>query len=162
MVIAAQYFDKNFVFDARAQLEIQVKHQEDESVTRFPMLLKNNYFEVDLSSLKAGDYSYTVSVVDEAVSRSGSFTILEYNVEQQFLNANVTKLNRLATYTGGKTFFLETTSSLIDELLADETLKPIQKPIQKVVPLVDWKYLLGLIALFLAAEWFIRKYNGLI
>jgi hypothetical protein len=31
-----------------------------------------------------------------------------------------------------------------------------------VVPLIDWKYLLAIIALALAAEWFIRKYNGLI
>ncbi|MEM7087721.1 MAG: VWA domain-containing protein [Bacteroidota bacterium] len=160
--ISAQYFDKNFVFDNRAQLTISVKNEETQELTVFPMLLKNNFFEVDLNSLPAANYSFTVSVKDEGIARSGNFTILEFNVEQQFLNANVTKLERIATNTGGTSFFIDNTQALIDTLLENEQYKPIQKNDQKVVPLIDWKYLLGLIVLALSAEWFIRKYNGLI
>ncbi|MFT5679087.1 MAG: hypothetical protein ACI9FY_001636, partial [Patiriisocius sp.] len=47
-------------------------------------------------------------------------------------------------------------------LVSDARFATIQKSEQKTVPLIDWKYLLGLIALTLALEWFIRKYNGLI
>src|SRR5690606_11595892 len=82
--ISAQYFDKNYVFDSRASLNITVKNSAAKEQTTFPMLLRNNYFEVDLNSLPAGEYSYTVSVSDEAVSASGNFTILDFNVEQQF------------------------------------------------------------------------------
>lgn len=162
LLISAQYFDKNFVFDNRAQLTITVIHKETEERTQFPMLLKNNYYEVDLNSLPAGDYSYTVSVKDEGVARSGSFTLLDFNVEQQFLNANVTKLTRLATHTGGNVFFLNQNEGVINELLANDTFKSIQKAEQKVVPLIDWKYLLAIMVLTLSLEWFIRKYNGLI
>ncbi|MBL4663501.1 MAG: VWA domain-containing protein [Flavobacteriaceae bacterium] len=160
--ISAQYFDKNFVFDNRAQLTISVKNEETEELTVFPMLLKNNYYEVDLSTLPASNYSFSVSVKDEGIARSGNFTILEFNVEQQFLNANVTKLQRVATNTGGTAYFIDKTEVLIDALLKNEKYKPIQKSDQKVVPLIDWKYLLGLIVIALSAEWFIRKYNGLI
>ncbi|KAA3624896.1 MAG: VWA domain-containing protein, partial [Flavobacterium sp.] len=128
----------------------------------FPMLLKNNFYEVDLNSLNAGDYRYTVSVRDEAVARSGNFSILEFNVEQQFLNADVTKLQRLATNTGGTAFFTTENEQLADTLLSDNRFQAVQKSDQKIVPLIDWKYLLGLIALLLSLEWFIRKYNGLI
>lgn len=162
MLVSAQYFDKNFVFDNRAQLEIQLQHQDTETQTVFPLLLKNNYYEVDLSSLEAGNYNFTVSVKDETVSRSGSFTILDFNVEQQFLSANLKKLKRLAARSGGSYSLLSNPNSLISNLITNEAFKPIQKPIEKVVPLIDWKYLLILIALFLSAEWFIRKYNGLI
>jgi hypothetical protein len=126
------------------------------------MLLRNNYYEVDLNSLPAGEYNFTVSVSNEAVSSSGSFTILDFNVEQQFLNADVAKLHRIAQNTNGKAYFPTQSELLINALLSNTNYQNIERSEQKVVPLLDWKYLLFLIVLALAAEWFIRKYNGLI
>ncbi len=160
--ISAQYFDKNYVFDGRASLNITVKNAETEKQTTFPMLLRNNYFEVDLNSLTAGEYTYTVSVANEAVSSSGNFTILDFNVEQQFLNADVSKLKRVAQNTKGETYFVTQSDALINALIVNTNYQNIERSEQKVVPLIDWKYLLALIVLALAAEWFIRKYNGLI
>ncbi|MEZ4857783.1 MAG: VWA domain-containing protein [Flavobacteriaceae bacterium] len=162
ILISAQYFDKSFVFDSRAQLEIRVTNTATKKEDVFPLLLKNNYFEVDLNTLPQGDYSFTVSVKNEAVSRSGNFTIIDFNVEQQFLNANVTKLRNLATNTGGKSFFTNEYQNLVETLLTNDAYKAIEKSQQKVIPLIDWKYLLALIVLALASEWISRKYNGLI
>ncbi|QAA80614.1 VWA domain-containing protein [Aequorivita sp. H23M31] len=160
--ISAQYFDKNYVFDNRASLNITVVNSETEKQTVFPMLLRNNFYEVDLNSLPAGEYSFTISVANEEVSKSGNFTILDFNVEQQFLNADIAKLRRVAENTGGKEYLITDTNLLIDQLLADKNFQNIQKAERKTVPLIDWKYLLVLIVLTLAGEWFIRKYNGLI
>jgi len=160
--ISAQYFDKNYVFDSRIGLSIKVTDNNTNISADFPMLLKNNFFEVDLNTLSAGEYQFTVSANDEAVSRSGSFTILDFNVEQQFLNADVTKLNRVATNTNGKAYFISESELLISDLLNDNRFQQIQKSEQKITPLIDWKYLLGLIVLTLSIEWFLRKYNGLI
>ena len=44
---------------------------------------------------------------------------------------------------------------------ADPNYVPTQKSKQIVVPLIDFKFLLGLIIAALSLEWFIRKYNGL-
>ncbi len=160
--VLAQYFDKNYNFDNRAALNITVKNKETDKQTVFPMLLRNNYYEVDLNSLTAGEYNYTVSVSKEAVSSSGNFTILDFNVEQQFLNADVSKLRRIAQNSNGKAYFAAQSDSLIQSLVENTNYQNIERSEQKVVPLVDWKYLLALIILALAAEWFIRKYNGLI
>ncbi len=160
--ISAQYFDKNYVFDNRSSLNIKVTNTETEKQTIFPMLLRNNFYEVDLNSLPAGEYKFTVSVFDEAISSSGSFTILDFNVEQQFLNADVSKLNRVAQKTNGTAYFTTQSDVLIDALIENTNYQNIERSEQKVVPLVDWKYLLALIFLALAAEWFLRKYNGLI
>ncbi|SRX73832.1 vWA domain-containing protein [Aequorivita antarctica] len=160
--ISAQYFDKNYVFDNRASLNITIKNSETEKQTVFPMLLRNNYYEVDLNSLAAGEYNYTVSAANEAVSSSGNFTILDFNVEQQFLNADISKLRRVAQNTNGKAYFATQSDSLINALIENTNYQNIERSEQKVVPLIDWKYLLALIVLALAAEWFIRKYNGLI
>ncbi len=160
--ISAQYFDKNYVFDSRISLQIKVTNKETNDVLEYPMLLKNNFFEVDLNNLSAGEYKFSVSAKDEAVSRSGSFTILDFNVEQQFLNADVTKLTRVATNTNGKAYFISEKEALISDLLSDDRFQQIQKSEKKITPLIDWKYLLGLIVLTLSLEWFLRKYNGLI
>ncbi|MEZ4802610.1 MAG: VWA domain-containing protein [Gelidibacter sp.] len=160
--VTAQYFNKNYEFDANASINITLKNKETLDSRTFPFILKNANYEVDLSGLAAGDYSFTVQVANENVSSSGEFKILDYNVEQQFLNANVTKLQKLATNSRGVSYFIDDTSGLIENLLNDERFVTVQKSSKNVVPLIDWKFLLAIIALSLSAEWFIRKYNGLI
>ena len=128
----------------------------------FPFILKNNGYQVNLSSLPASEYSFTVKVNGEPISRSWSFKILEYNVEQQFLNSNVTKLQQVATNTEASSYLIENHTNLFNELINDERFATVQKSSKNVVPLIDWYYLLILIILSLAIEWFLRKYNGLI
>ena len=160
--IKAEYFTKNYEFDNRGSLQINLKNKDTEETQTIPMLLKNNLYEVDLSNLKAGNYDFTVAVSGENISRSGSFTVLEYNVEQQFLNADVTKLKQVATNTSGKSYFIGQNEKLIQDLIQDQRYQPIQKSKENVVSLIDWKYLLVIIILLLGIEWFARKYNGLI
>ena len=86
-------------------LTITVKDSISDKTQTFPFILKNNIYQVDLSSLPPSDYSFAVSATNENISQSGKFKILEYNVEQQFLNANVTKLQQLATNSKGNSLF---------------------------------------------------------
>ncbi|WP_431134230.1 VWA domain-containing protein [Psychroserpens mesophilus] len=160
--ITAQYFNKNYEFDANENINITLKNKLTNDTKTYPFVLKNTNYQVDLSGLQAGDYSFTVKTSNGTISKSGELKILDYNVEQQFLNANVTKLENLAANSNGKAYFIGNTSSIIDDLLTDSRFATIQKSSKKIVPLIDWKYLLALIALSLAVEWFIRKYNGLI
>mgnify|MGYP000241390644 FL=1 len=113
--------------------------------------------------MKAGEYVFKVSVNDEIIlAKNGAFTILDFNVEQQFLNPDVTKLSRLATNTKGKDFFISDSFLLIDTLIKDDRFKQVEISKEKIEPLIEWRYLLGLIILSLSIEWFLRKYNGLI
>ncbi|WP_353777595.1 VWA domain-containing protein [Winogradskyella sp. 3972H.M.0a.05] len=162
VIISAQYFNKNYEFDSGKNLNITLKNKADNATSTIPFILKNNSYEVDLSGISSGEYSFTVSVNDENISRSGSINILDYNVEQQFLNANVTKLRRVATNSDGQSYFIDNTSQLANDLLSDKRFSIIQKSNKNIVPLIDFKYLLALIAISLALEWFMRKYNGLI
>lgn len=162
IVIKAQSFDKNYQFDARQSLEIILENTLSKEKQVLPFVLKNNNYQVDLSGLDPSSYNFTVRLKTENISKSGSFEVLEYNIEQQFLNADVTRLRQLATNTSGESFFMDNLDELIAELSSNESYKPIQKSNKNTVPLIDWKYLLGLIVFTLSAEWFLRKYNGLI
>lgn len=162
IVIKAQSFDKNYQFDARQSLEIILENILSKEKQVLPFVLKNNNYQVDLSGLDPSIYNFTVRSKTENISKSGSFEVLEYNIEQQFLNADVTRLRQLATNTSGESFFMDNLDELIAELSSNESYKPIQKSNKNTVPLIDWKYLLGFIVFTLSAEWFLRKYNGLI
>ncbi|MBG26428.1 MULTISPECIES: vWA domain-containing protein [Croceibacter] len=162
IVLAAQYFDKNYEFDARAKLSMVVIGERNNTRQEIPMVLKNNRYEVDLSSLTPDSYKFSVTVAGESISRSGNFEIIEFNVEQQFLSANVTPLQQIATNTNKELFSMGNSAQLITNLLENETYNPIQKQQKQIKPLIDWYYLLGIIILTLSLEWFIRKYNGLI
>ena len=162
VIFSAEFFDKNYAFDARESLEIEVKDSITQTVKTFPFILKNKIYQVDLSSLLPNDYHFVVRAKNENISKSGTFKILDYNVEQQFLNAHVTKLQQLATHSSGISYFISNTDSLVNDILNDNRYQSIQKTHKNIIPLIDWKYLLFLIATSLSLEWFIRKYNGLI
>jgi len=162
IIIKAEFFDKNYVFDTREALNITITDKVSKALKTFPLILKNNNYQVDLSSLPPSEYSFVVKTSKENISKSGNFQILEYNVEQQFLNANVTKLQQLASNSSGFSYFIDNTQDLVNSLLTDNRYVPIQKSSKNTIPLIDWKYLLAIIAFSLGFEWFLRKYNGLI
>ncbi|AXT19995.1 VWA domain-containing protein [Flavobacteriaceae bacterium AU392] len=160
--ITAQFFNKNYEFDTKANLSIFLKDINSGNERTIPFVLKQNNYEVDLSGLTPSEYNFTVKANGSEVTQSGRLRVLDYNVEQQFLNANVTKLEAIATNSEGASYFSNNTSELSNDLINDSRFVTLQKSTKNVVPLIDFKFLLALIALSLATEWFLRKYNGLI
>lgn len=160
--IVAQYFDKNYQSDPNATIKINLTAKEGGESYEFPFIIKNNFYEVDLSSLPADNYDFTVSVSGENITKTGSFELIPFNIEEQFLGANVTKLQQIATNKESKVYTPQTLNELTTELSNDTTFLPIQKSKTKIKALIDWKYLLGFLLLLLSIEWFARKYKGLI
>jgi len=160
--ITAQYFNKNYEFDEKARLTIAVTNSKTKQVKRYDLLKTNNSFKVNLDGLAAGQYSFTVKELNSNASYSSTFEILDFDIEKQFVNPDMAKLKQLALQTKGAVFVPNQVDDLIKILLENEDYKAIQKDIVKKTPFIDWIWLLVLIAISLAAEWFIRKYNGLL
>jgi hypothetical protein len=162
IIIYAQVFDKNYEFDGRENLTILVKDQISGEEKSFSFIYKNNAFQVDLSNLPPSQYTFKVITANEKLSKFGDFKILEYDVEQQFLNANVEKLQQLASNSTGTSYFINDVENLTEDILNDPRYKAIQKSHKNTVPLIDFRILLFLIVSCLTIEWVLRKYNGLI
>ena len=160
--ITAQYFNKNYELDEKARLTISVTNSKTKEVKHYDLLRTSNAFKVNLDGLSAGNYSFTVKELNSNSSYSSSFEVLDFDIEKQFVNPDWNKLNQLAAQTKGKAFLSNQADELIKQLLADESYKAIQKTLVKKSPLIDWVWLLVLIAISLSSEWFIRKYNGLL
>jgi len=160
--IKATYFDETFVFDNNATINILLNSVENSISRQIPMLLKDGYYEADIRTLPPGGYNFTATVKDKNLAKTGKFTILDYDLEQQLLSSNYKKLDRMAQSTKASLYFPSQASKMIVDLINDNRYIPVQKSKQNVVSLIDFKILLGIIAAALAAEWFVRKYNGLI
>ncbi len=161
-IIKATYFDETFVFDTNATIKLSINGVGNSISRQIPMLLKNGYYEADIRTLPSGEYNFTASVENENLKKTGRFTILDYDLEQQQLSSNYKKLERLAKSTNAKLYFPAQVSKFAEDLINDNRFLPVQKSNQNVVSLIDFKILLGIIAAALTAEWFIRKFNGLI
>lgn len=162
IVINAQYFNKNYEFDEKARLTINVTNAVTKQTKNYDLLKGNNSFSVNLDGLPAGKYNFSVKELNTNTSYTGHFEILDFDIEKQFVNPDVLKLKQLALQTNGKAFFQNQAEDLIKTLLENKEYKSIEKNISTKTPLIDWMWLLILIVALLTTEWFVRKYNGLL
>jgi hypothetical protein len=160
--ISAQYFNRNYEFDEKARLTITAVNKETKQTKSYDLLKSGNTYKVSLDGLTAGTYNFKVKEMSSNASYSGQFDVLDFDIEKQFVNPDVARLSQLANQTNGQIYLPNQVDDLIQSLLTNENYKTIEKETIKKTPIIDWVWLLVLIALSLAAEWFIRKYNGLL
>ena len=160
--ISAQYFNKNYEFDEKARLTIAVTNTETKQTKNYDLLKGNNSYTVNLDGLSAGSYNFSVKELNSKATYKSHFEILYFDIEKQFVNPDIEKLSQLALQTQGKEYFPDQADVLIKSLVENEEYKSIQKNKVTKIPMIDWVWLLILISILLATEWFVRKYNGLL
>lgn len=161
-LIKASYVDPNYQVDTKASLHLSLYNKHSKTTTKWPFYLVENQYRVILPNLKAGDYTFQVSVDHQEIKKFGSFKVLDYNIEQQFTAANTKDLNSLANRTGGEISSADTSERILKSMVDNTQFQSIQKSKKNIIPLIDWHWLLAIIILSLSAEWLIRKYRGLV
>ena len=160
--ISAQYFNKNYEFDNNAKLTIAVLNKKTKASKNFDLLKSNNDFKVNLDGLAAGQYSFAVKELNSKATYNGFFEILDFDIEKQFVNPNLQKLQQVAVQTNGIAYMPNQIDQLIKILIENPEFKAIEKEIIKKSPIIDWVWLLIFCAFCLGTEWFLRKYNGML
>ena len=160
--ITAQYFTKNFEFDENAKLQLQCNNTKTKTTQTLEMLKQASYFKANLEGLPAGNYSFSIKETRSNTKYNGSFEVLDFQIEKQFVNPNRNQLLQLAVQTKGQLYYPAQLNQLIDKLLKDPNYQKIQKEITQKTPVLDWVYLLIFLVFTFALEWFVRKYNGLL
>lgn len=160
--ISAQFFNKNREFDENAQLSFILVNKKSKKRINYTMLKSTASFKVVLDDLAAGEYSFEVKELISGEHFAASFEILDFDIEKQFVNPDVTTLQQLAKQTNAAVYYPNQLEDLIKNLLNDDSYKTIQKESNTRISLIDWKWLLVMILLFFGLEWFVRKYHGLL
>ncbi|MDR9400174.1 MAG: VWA domain-containing protein [Psychroflexus sp.] len=157
--IIARYYDANYQFDPRAELNIQIIDSTGAKQT-YDMPLINNQYNFDVNTLDSGIYNFKVSVENQPYDSKGRFRIMEFSLENNQYGANLDKLKSVSN--DEKIYTSASLEDLKEALLENEKFQPIQKSTQNKKSLINWYYLLVLLIVFLGLEWLLRKYNGLI
>jgi len=160
--ISAQYFNKNYELDSNADIGITFQNNETGRQFEFPMITDSYSYKLDLGVLDAGSYSFEIKVNKESHRESGTIEILKFNIEQQFLNADINQLKQLSANTNTTIYFDTQVNQLIEQLTSENRFYSIQKITKKSVYLINISFILFLLFSTLTTEWLIRKYNGLI
>lgn len=160
--ITAQYFDKNYQFDSKARLQVVLTNRQTKKSKMFEMLRAQNQFELNLEGIPAGAYDISVKELTSNATYSGYIELLDFEIEKQFVNPDYQKLSQVAQQTKGSIALVNQWESLVKQLLEDNRNQIVEKKMSKRLPLVDQWFLLVILIVSLAAEWFIRKYNGML
>ena len=160
--VFAQYFNKSYELEENASLSIYLTNKATKSTKNYNFSKANNGYQAIFDGLTPGNYAFQVKETTSNASYNGTFEVLDFDVEKQFVNPDVSKLQQLANQNNGEIIFPNQIEKLIQKLLQKNTYLPVERTIIKNSPLIDSLWLLIILAFSLSTEWFIRKYNGLL
>lgn len=160
IVISALYLDNNFKFDNRASIQLTVVNEETKDKKVYPFSLLKNAYQTKIEGLAPGNYKYSVKVEGQNIVKNGKFKIADFQIEEQFSNANDKKLLKLAAQTKGKGYYKGEEGTAINDLINNKNYYTVQKTTHIQQNLIDWKWILFVVVALLAVEWFLRKYFG--
>lgn len=120
-------------------------------------------YNLDLGNLESGTYNFTTSVQlgSENLSQKGKFIVQNINREQQNTQAQFALLSQISNSTKGKFWPVLNTDSLMIELSERPDIVNVENRLLRYSEIIDFKWLLGIIAFLISIEWFLRKYLGI-
>lgn len=131
--------------------------------TEYQMGRINDYYELNTSGFAPGSYRYSAETKlgNESFRREGLMTMMIRPVEQSEPVADFESLRSVASGTNGAFFSPGQESGLLSYL---NNLKPSDLRVRieyKWYDLINFKWLLAILFLLLAMEWFLRRWFGI-
>jgi len=161
VLIEAQVLNKAFENINSAEVSLKLK---DEQQNEYPYQFSSfkDRYSLDLGFLKSGIYSFLAQAktADTSLFESGTFVVESWDMEASRTGANMELLHQLASLSNGKSYHFSETDQLISDLKQNTESALRYTYIQKIINLIDIKWLLLLLVSLLTAEWFLRKYFG--
>lgn len=157
----AELYNESYELDNAPEVKLVVTDSVNKSYP-FVFSRTSNAYTLNAGSFAPGKYNYEASVVydNKPMQKRGSFTIMPINVETLNTVANQSLMYNLAVRHDG-TMVYPADMAKIEEFLANrEDIKTISYSQKRFTDLVNLWWVLALIVLLLAAEWFIRKRAG--
>ena len=156
--IRVKKYDSNLGIELNSKLVLKL----NEGVKEIPLYINGDSYEVQLENLTEGNYIFEVKDLDSGKKKAGSFSVVPFSIEEENLSPNIADLSNLAQNSNGRLFYQDQFEELKGVLLENKGFRATEKRQTKLISLIDWKWLLGLIVLSLSLEWLLRKYRGLI
>ncbi len=121
-----------------------------------------NAYRLNAGILPVGNYQFTASVFygGEQLTYDGQFSIQPIQLEQYATTADHNTLRLLSEKFGGSVFYPTAMGEIEQAIREKETVKPVIYETAQTEPVINFKWLFGVLLILLASEWALRRYFG--
>lgn len=161
VVFDAELYNENRELVNSPEASLELTDSAGKKV-RFSMSKESNFYNLNAGPLGAGNYRYSALTVwnGKTYTAGGQFRVIGQALEALQTTADFGLLNGLAEQYGGQFYYPDQISRIADDLKKNPRLKTVLRSQVSTEPLIDWKWLFGLLVLALSAEWWARKRSG--
>mgnify|MGYP003683662781 CR=1 FL=1 len=119
-------------------------------------------YKLNVGVLAPGSYKWKAEINTDGAAfiQNGEFIVTENKAEFVRTEADFNFLTQWSNGSDGKVFYKGMERDLFNTLQSLETAKPIIHTTKEWQSIIEWKWIVFLLALLVTIEWFIRKYNG--
>ena len=156
----AEYYNENYELNNEKDVSLHIRNKDgviDDYV--FSKNTNSSYF-LKVSSRSEGSYSFTAKYNNSEQIVKGEFTILPKQIESKTNTANHQILYQLSTESNAHMFDDFNTDQIVDTLKNNPLNKTLLHTSEKVKSVINIKWILILILLFILIEMVVRRYNG--
>ena len=156
----AEYYNENYELNNEKDVSLHIRNKDgviDDYV--FSKNTNSSYF-LKLSSRSEGSYSFTAKYNNSEQIVKGEFTILPKQIESKISTANHQILHQLSTESNAQMFDDFNIDQIVDTLKNNPLNNTLLHTSEKVKSVINIKWILILILLFILIEMVVRRYNG--
>lgn len=161
VVAGAEVYDKTFTPDNRYDVTMMLTDSSGRNY-EYTFARQDAFYRLSCGILAQGRWKWQASVNagGETFRKNGEFIVTESLLENNDLTARHDVMLKLAVLNGGCMVNDTAFSALADSLRMAPSMKTIRHAEYDMFDLIEVVYLLLMLALFLSAEWFFRKFLG--
>lgn len=161
LVFDAELYNESYELINDEDVNIEILNADDK---KFPFNFSKttSAYRLNAGIFPPGHYRYIAKVNSNGkkIQETGEFSITALQVEQANTIANHQLLYALAHKYGGEMVYPTDIEKLADTLKKREDIKTVSYAQSKLQEIINIKWILALIILFLSIEWFLRKQQG--
>ncbi len=158
----AEFYNDAFQEIVTPQIALVLKNEQDKQVGNYNFSPMTRDYELNVGRMPAGIYKWSAATTfnGKKYEKSGEFIVEDVSLEAQDLSANFDVLMELSEYSEGKFYQLPQWEQMLEDISNNEQLSSVQFEEVNYANLIDLKWLFFVLALLLAAEWFLRRWFG--
>lgn len=160
--ISAELYNDSYELVNSPDVSIRIKNDSlREFIYQFDRM--NDFYRLNAGNMEPGNYSFVAetSLGNQNFSESGSFSVIQNEIETQNKKADFNVLYKLSQQSGGQFYYFNNYGTLLDSIQTDEKIA-VQRFHQTIeTEWINLKILFFILIFIFGAEWFFRKFWGI-
>ncbi len=157
----AELYNENYELINEPDVNLVITDEADKEYP-FAFNRQGNSYRLNAGFLPAGRYRFKgkTHFTGKDFESNGRFTIQQIQLEKFATTANHNILQLISNEFGGQLVYPDAISTLPEIIKNKSSIKAIMYQSTRNSPLINLRWILGILIVLLAVEWFFRKYFG--